>query len=404
MWRRHGDIAYTFLVFVVFCVEVVGLGLLTLTFAGGLFSYLPYANVLAVLIIVVALTAISVSALTGYILVYHALTRSREQLRAQRVQAWTEQWLDAIFGEGSLPPLTAESTEAGLNLRHMLSGEEGRAVSDGLLRIGAVAGLLRKLQSTRMIDRMDALDGVAKARTPAALPQVVLMMASPEPVIRLMATRAAAWTLSEWSGEGRSEAFAAFAGSLCRAELPAGAVTETLLLLDASASGVVARLLSDQDSPPMVLRATLDAVGRLHLVEFAYEAAVWISHPEPEVRAAALRALGRLGRVPMRARDAVVIALADDAEFVRVNAARAAAFVPARVAVTALSESLGDRSWWVRRAAAESLLHRGRWGIATLKRAARAHQDRFARDMAAQVLLDGGIVQPEDVPDLRATA
>src|SRR6185503_4952075 len=182
------------------------------------------------------------------------------------------------------------------------------------------------------------------------------------------------------------------------------AMTESLLLMEGNAPGVVGRLLADVDASPLVLRASLDAVGRLHLVEFAYEAAVWIGHPHPEVRAAALRALGRLERVPTRARDAVAIALADDTEFVRVQAARAAAFVPARLAVASLYKSLGDRSWWVRRAAAESLLHRGRWGIATLKKAARAHQDRFARDMAAQVLLDGGAVPMAEVPSLKATA
>ena len=58
----------------------------------------------------------------------------------------------------------------------------------------------------------------------------------------------------------------------------------------------------------------------------------------------------------------------------------------------------------VRRAAAESLLLRGRWGIATLKKAARYHADRFARDMAGQVLLEGGIVGVDEVPHLKATA
>ena len=404
MWRRHGDLAYTFLVFVVFCLEVLGLGYLIVAFAGRLFNLFPYAGVLGALVGVLAATAAGLCVLTGYILVYHAVTRSREQQRAQRVEAWTDQWIAAIYDEAALPPLTAESTEAGLNLRHLLRGEEGHAVAEGLWRIGAVARLLRNLQSNRMVDRMEALDGMARARVPAALDPIVRLMAGQEPVVRLMAARAAARTLSDWVGPGRDEAMDTFASALGHSDLPAGAMAEALLLIDANAPGVVARLLSDQGAPPLMLRAALDAVGRLQLVEFAYEAAVWIRHPDPEVRAAALRALGRMGRVPMRARDTVVIALADDTEFVRIQAARAAAFVPARIAVTALHRSLGDRSWWVRRAAAESLLHRGRWGIATLKKAARAHRDPFARDMAAQMLLDGGIVHPEDVPQLKATA
>jgi HEAT repeat protein len=404
MWRRHGDLAYGSLVLVVFCVEVAGLGFLTLTFAGRLFSILPYAGVVGALVGVVVATAAALLALTGYILVYHAMTRSHEQKRALRVEEWTDQWVRVLYGEATLPPLTEEATEAGLNLRHLLTGEEGRSIADGLWRSGAVAALLRKLRSSRMVDRMEALDALAKARIPTALSPIVRMMSSSEPVVRLMAARAAARTLSEWFGPGLPEAIAAFAHALRRADLPAGAMAETLLLLEGSAPGVVARLLSDDDLPPLVLRASLDAVGRLHMVEFAYEAAVWIGHQDPEVRAAAFRALGRLGRMPMRARDAVAIALADDTEFVRVQAARAAAFVPARIAVRALYGSLGDRSWWVRRAAAESLLNRGRWGIATLKDAARAHHDRFARDMAAQVLLDGGIVRIADLPGLKASA
>ena len=404
MWRRHGDLSYTFLTFVIFCFEVAGLGFLTLSFAGQLLGVLPYAEVLAALISVVMVTAIALCVLTGYVLVYHALTRAREQQRAERIAGWTDQWIRAIYDEEAIPPLTSESTEAGLNLRHLLSGDEGRTVAEALWRTGAVAALLRKLESNRMTDRMEALDGMSKARLPTALPLVVGLMTSPEPVVRLMATRAAARTLSEWFGPGRAEAFQAFAEALPRADLPAGAMAETLLLAEDNASGVVARLLAGPDPPPRVLRATLDAVGRLRLMEFAYEAAVWINHSDPEVRAAALRALGRLGRVPMRARDAVVIALMDDAEFVRVQAARAAAFVPARIAVTALYQALGDWSWWVRRAAAESMLHRGKWGMAALKKAARSHTDGFARDMAAQVMSDAGFLRAEGVPPLKATA
>jgi HEAT repeat protein len=53
-----------------------------------------------------------------------------------------------------------------------------------------------------------------------------------------------------------------------------------------------------------------------------------------------------------------------------------------------LSDRLGDRSWWVRRAAADALVALGPAGLAQLGRAARAHPDRFARDIAEQALRD----------------
>ena len=122
-----------------------------------------------------------------------------------------------------------------------------------------------------------------------------------------------------------------------------------------------------------------------------------MTHTDREVRAAGLRALGRLGRVPRKARDPLVIALTEDTEFVRIQAARAAAFLPRTMAVSLLYESMGDRSWWVRRSSAESLLHLGPDGRAALQKAIDSHPDRFARDMSEQVLLDAwiGEVRPD---------
>ena len=99
-----------------------------------------------------------------------------------------------------------------------------------------------------------------------------------------------------------------------------------------------------------------------------------------------------------------MIALNDDTEFVRVQAARAAAYLPPEVAVPVLQGSMGDSSWWVRRASAESLLKLGPKGIGTLWAAANKHPDVFAGDMAAQVLLDAGIKAPQFGSGLSETA
>src|SRR5439155_22569638 len=209
-------------------------------------------------------------------------------------------------------PLTSEALEAGLNLRHLVTGDDGRQLAEALWRTGAAATLLAQLGSRRLLDRMEALDGLARARLPTTFAPVIRQITHPEPVVRLMAARAAARTLAEWSGPGRQEAIDAFARGIGMADLPSGAAAETMLLLEGNAPGVLSRLLTDEATPVSLLRAALDVVGRLRLGEFAYEAAVRISHRDPEVRAAALRALGRAGRVPVRARDSVVIALMDD--------------------------------------------------------------------------------------------
>jgi HEAT repeat protein len=406
MWRRYGDVPYTLLLFAVFSLEVVSLGLVIWAFSRNLFGTVPYGEVEGILVGGVALTAAGLALLTGYVLVYHAMSLSRERRSNQLGTMWTERWVTALKGEGPFPkaPLTEEAQEAALALREVLGGPEAAMLASRLETAGVAEALMKRLASHRRTVRLEALDGLARARLPKAFDAVNRFVYHPQAMVRLMAARAAARTLGAWSGPGRFEAEAAFADSLSSIELPAGAVTEVLTLLEDAALGVTARLMANLKLPAPLARACLDAIGRLGLSSLAYEAGPRISHSDPEVRAAALRAMGRLARVPMRARDAVIIALADDTEFVRVQAARAAAFVPAQNAMTALYEALGDPSWWVRRAAAESLAARDAWGVDALKKASVSHPDRFARDMAAQVLLDGGVKLPVEAIQLRGTA
>src|SRR3989442_14967836 len=347
MWRRYGDVSYTVLVFGVLCIEFFGLGFLTVAFSRRLSGQVPYSEVEAVLVGAVALTGVALVMLTSYVLAYHIISSVREQRVADRVSNWTEQWIRAVYEEGPLPesPLPPEAEEAGLSLRDLLEGEEGDRLAEGLERSGVSASLLRRLGSSRLTVRMDALEGLARARLPSTLGPVIRVMASPRPVLRLMAARAASRTIASWSGPGLDEAIRSFTEALATSELPVGAAVEMLVLLERAAPTGLSRLLTQAETPAFPVRAALESVGRLRLVELAYEVGTRVTHPDREVRSAALRALGRLGRVPLRARGAVVIALTDDTEFVRVQAARAAAFVAAGDALVALYESLGDLSW-----------------------------------------------------------
>jgi HEAT repeat protein len=83
--------------------------------------------------------------------------------------------------------------------------------------------------------------------------------------------------------------------------------------------------------------------------------------------------------------------LDDDIEFVRVVAVRAARRQPLPHVLALLIERLGDSSWWVRKGAAETLAAMGPAGEEALFEAAESHPDRYARDMAAQVIVDSGI-------------
>ena len=400
MWRRYGDAPYTILVLGVFTVELVSLGLLTWTLSLRMGQLVPTTRIEQVLIGSVASTAAAVLLLSAYILVYHMLSVPRERRDRERMAAWTERWLRVVDGATPAPraPLAREALEAALELRERLHGEEGRELSTVLERL-RVADLLVKRAGARAITtRLEALDALAKARLPSAFRTLQTLVVDPAPSVRFMAARAAARTTAAMvPGAERDKCATVLALTLDAGELPPSAAGEVILLLEDAASTFLTVLFSIPQLSPTLLRGALDAVGRLGLERFADRAASAVTHTDREVRAAGLRALGRLGRVPRKARDPLVIALTEDTEFVRIQAARAAAFLPRTMAVSLLYESMGDRSWWVRRSSAESLLHLGPDGRAALQKAIDSHPDRFARDMSEQVLLDAwiGEVRPD---------
>jgi hypothetical protein len=394
MWRRYADVPYTVLVLTVFTLELLGLGALIWTFALRLGQLVPGSALQGTLIATIAVTGLGLLFLTAYILAYHVLSLPRERRRQQRLEAWTERWFAVLFSNAQPPAgeLGPEAEEAAVEIRERLKGQEGKEFSSLLEGLQLGKRLVERLSSRRLTTRLDALDALAKARLPSTLGPLLRFIGDEDPVMRFLSARAAARTMAELApGPPREQAARVFADALEKAALPPGACSEILLLLGDGAAEVLGFLIGNPKAPSSVVRAALDAVGKLGLPMFTDGAVLRITDRDREVRAAALRALGRLGRAPEEARDPIVIALNDDTEFVRIQAARAAAGLPAEIALPVLRGSLSDRSWWVRRAAAEALLRLGPAGIDTLWAAARKHPDRFAGDMAAQVLLDSGI-------------
>jgi HEAT repeat protein len=185
-----------------------------------------------------------------------------------------------------------------------------------------------------------------------------------------------------------------FIQALKTTDLKAGVIQESLLLLEAKAGAVLRDLLADPDLTDSLLWVVLETIGRLGLADMADEISRYTKHEDPELRAAAFRALHRLATVPDHVQRPLLAALDDEVDFVRIQAAHAAAFLPAELALPALEPRLGDDSWWARRAAATSLARLGDGGVATVKRAARTHPDQAAREMAVQILLEANLLDP----------
>lgn len=390
MWQRSGASLFAL---VVLCIVVFeGAAMLTLAAAFVLHALgrVSDGDLNAAVVGALAVIGGSVAALAGYIVAFHLLASARERRWRDRVADWSSWWTELLHGRVREEPkaLPREALDAFLQLREELARAPAERLAFLAERWGVAARLARGVSARGQVRRVRALQDLASARLTPALPAIVTALRDPEPLVRRHALRAAARTIAWIPAEVRQPEVELFARALREAALPSTLLAESLLLLESAAGEVIELLLGDPFVPQRVLQASLVAAGRRELRELADRVLPFADHGEPEIRAAALRALAGMGRLPPGGVAAVAARAEDEKPFVRVHAARAAALLPPELAIATLWRRLGDPSWWVRLAAAESLGHLGPSGHASLERAASTHPDRFARDMALQALSD----------------
>jgi HEAT repeat protein len=110
---------------------------------------------------------------------------------------------------------------------------------------------------------------------------------------------------------------------------------------------------------------------------------------DPSVRKAAIESLGAIGGAP--AVDTALALLRDPVWFVRAHAARALGEMKRADLARELLPLLSDGQWWVRAATKDALLAMGK-GVAETVGTLLDHPDRFARNGAAEVLQNLGIL------------
>ncbi|MFN4071542.1 MAG: HEAT repeat domain-containing protein, partial [Thermus caldifontis] len=261
-----------------------------------------------------------------------------------------------------------------LSLREMLKGEFSERITEWLRQANPPWPRILKARFASRPLRLEALEALAQARLPETLEAVLPYLAHPDPVLRLAAARAGA-RVAQGEGLGR------LAEALLQAGLPRGALLEVLLLLEERATPVVEAFLSRGGREEVW--AALEAIGRLKLVPLVERVLPFLDQADPELKAAAMRALYRLRYPPQGYEGLLLAALKDEREFLRVHAARLLALLGNNLAQRALWKALSDPSFYVRRAAAEGLLQMNKGFLA---QAAERHPDPFGRAMAQQVL------------------
>lgn len=391
MWRRYGDVALTTVFAVAVSLEAIPLGLLTWSLSARLFGQHGSARVGGVLLATVGSTAAALLLLTTYVLAYQHLSDRRGLLLETKRRAWVATWLRVLDGTEREPsgPLDRAGVDALVSLRDTLRGERSGRIAELLERHGAVSRLRRSASHGRVAGRLDAIVTLSGARIPSALPTLIEAIGDGNPAVSVAAARAAARTLARTEDVvARDRGAAALVAAIGAGGLPYGVVEEVVVLAEDAAVSVVGSLLLAGDRRSASIRAALDGVGRMKLLVFSEEVVPYLLHADPEVRAAALRAVSGLGFLPEASRGIVVTALSDEVDFIRIHAVAAARLLPRPHALSVLNDALGDPSWWVRRAAADALVALGPAGLAQLGVAAAGHADRFARDMAEQSLRD----------------
>ena len=172
-------------------------------------------------------------------------------------------------------------------------------------------------------------------------------------------------------------------------------ITSTLRTVWRYAEPTLRYVLSNPDSTPHDLAAWLGLAESLRMPTLRPAITALATHENPEVRAAAVRALRRFPH-----EESVKVArelMNDPLPFVRSNAAQALGALQLGDSIDVLVRGLSDSAWWVRFRCALALALGGEVGREAL-RDARNSPDRFAREMAEMTsgLSEGALLELAD--------
>lgn len=254
--------------------------------------------------------------------------------------------------------------------------------------LGLLDGDLRALRSRRWSVRMRTLRRVASVVTPAERAPIAALAHEGGEVRLLVAqiigrvgTAADALPLLQtWSVTSRLS------------EYPVH-----VMLSAFGPEGLTALLAhwSALEGRPAIQRILMDAAAKVAPAACTALLPSASRHPSLEVRIAAARACGAITGADTFA---ILLVLARDPTWeVRAQAATALGQHGSVAALDPLAAALGDTSFWVRQNAATALGRLGATGIARLQHELAHAPDRYARDAAAHVLTELGLLAAAEV-------
>ena len=385
---------YLLCAFLIFCVEsaiMLGLGVVFINRLSGRWAAdLALSGVVFSLMV----TGVLLLSIVGTVAVIGRLRRLSASILRDRVEEWTEIWLSLVWNDGPAQPRLRgkrptqdpAATQALLSLREGLRGPDSQRVAQLYDRSGLLERDLRDLRFGAHNTKGAAIERLSVLRHPKTLYDLDRAAARGKGELSHMALFALARVSARLEQPPQALRYR-FVSRLARTDLGDGAVTQILVLLERNAIPVIEAILEPGANHPRV-KAALNALGASRQLSLAVLTLPWLTHASVDMRASAARALARVGHVPEEAEQIVLNMMYDPEWAVRSQAVLAASVLPDRSAETTILKLLGDTSWWVRHNAGVALMGRGRRGRTLLEHAMEAHQDRFGRDMARQILLE----------------
>jgi hypothetical protein len=222
----------------------------------------------------------------------------------------------------------------------------------------------RRLRGTRILSSMDVPD-----------PLVLKLLVDPHPAIR---AQAAEWAAAQPSVPVITAMLRLLADPATQARF---AVQDALLRMGSIAAGPLATFLERNSG--RAAEAGLRVAESLAEARFEHAALRLSRTDDVGIRVASAKLLGAVGGAP--AAERLTELLRDDASEVRAAAAQSLGRMQHWQAGSLLAEGLRDSTWRVRRQSALALRALGAPGALFLRRATKA-EDRFAADMAQQIL------------------
>ncbi len=343
--------------------------------------------------LIISITLIAVMATTVFLLNltvfqimhYFGSSKTRNDYQDSK-NHWLEIWNEVLWNNRQVPK-TKDSiaAEALLEMAENLSEE----YKDKFRTIYKESGLLNKdlkiLKNSSLSEaRALALEHLAVIADTENTQILVNEIKRPIREISILAFYALAKTYAHTSSSDQ-DLIDLFVPLIESSRFSIGVVEEAMVLLEANSKAIL-YYFTRPNMEPKIARAALNAIGYFANMEWAEWCTPWLSSYDPEIKAAALKALAKIKYVPEYAYAEVFKCLKDDNWFVRNQAVKASIGIMSHKVNSYLAEAISDDSWWVRYNAAAILTQNGQQGRRLLKDIAQNHSDPYARDIAKHFL------------------